>query len=103
MFFWTLDAALPLIRQVEAIAPSFGAHVALTGGCLYKVGDRKDLDLMFYRIRQEPKINEAGLLKALEGLGFTIGEHKGWVTKSLYTGRSVDLFFPERSDNDGYR
>ena len=49
---WDLVSAVDLCKQVESIAPDYGCHVALTGGCLYKEGPRKDLDLLFYRIRQ---------------------------------------------------
>jgi hypothetical protein len=44
---WTLAEAVEVCRQVEAICPPFGCHVALTGGTLYKDGERKDLDLLF--------------------------------------------------------
>lgn len=47
-----LQTAVELCRIVEAGAANYGCHIALTGGCLYKDGDRKDFDLMFYRIRQ---------------------------------------------------
>lgn len=99
---WTMDKALPLIRKIEAIAPKHGAHVALTGGVLYKDGARKDLDILFYRIRQTPKINEKALLTDLIEAGVTIKKTHGWVTKAEYDGGSIDLFFPERTDKDGY-
>src|SRR3546814_15766415 len=47
---WTLDDAVALCRKIEKIAPEYGAHVALTGGTLYKDGPRKDVDLLFYQI-----------------------------------------------------
>lgn len=49
---WTQEEAIQLCRLLEALAPTFGCHVALTGGCLYKDGERKDCDILLYRIRQ---------------------------------------------------
>lgn len=92
---WTLENARELIIQIEAFAPAYGAHVALTGGVLYKEGVRKDLDIMFYRIRQVPRIDEAGLIGALKGFGFDIIKKHGWVTKAKFNGLSVDLLFPD--------
>jgi hypothetical protein len=81
---------------VETIAPTYGAHVALTGGLLYKEGKRKDADLLFYCIRQRDNIDEEGLLKALEvGIGLTVERQHGWVRKAKWMGLPVDLFFPE--------
>ena len=96
---WTLEYALPLIAYVEAVAPKHHCHVALTGGVLYKAGARKDLDLMFYRIRQEKEIDVEGLLASLKYLGFEIGNTYGWLTKAKFGGKTVDLFFPERPDD----
>lgn len=96
--FWTQQQAIELCRKIEAIAPSFGCHVALTGGLLYKDGSRKDCDLLFYRIRQVPKINTIGLLVELSKKGVTVVSGFGWIRKAVYDGRSVDLFFPEEKD-----
>ena len=50
---------------LESIAPSFGCHIALTGGTLYKPGERKDMDILFYRIRQVSEIDMEGLSNAM--------------------------------------
>ena len=60
------DMAVTLCRLIETFAPQYGCHVALTGGCLYKNGDRKDIDVLFYRIRQVEKIDHDGLKMAPE-------------------------------------
>lgn len=100
---WTQSEAIKLARLVEDIAPDFRCHVALTGGCLYKDGERKDCDLLFYRIRQEPEIDRQGLLTALCMIpGFTLGNVHGWVQKALYGDKNVDLFFPDHDDTEGY-
>lgn len=100
---WTLQKAVLLCRVLEIIAPLYGAHVSLSGGCLYKDGPRKDCDVHFYRIRQVPAIDEDGLLEALKGIGIEIGERYGWVIKAHYRGDPIDLFFPEYKGNGGTR
>jgi hypothetical protein len=104
---WTLEEALPLFKAVEEICPLYGYHVALTGGVLYKDGPRKDLDMLFYAIRQDFPKDPDILLAALREFGFTLGTKHGWVTKSLWKGMPVDLFFPEwvgagTDDEDDY-
>jgi hypothetical protein len=94
--YWTQAEAVALAREIEAIAPRFGAHVALTGGCLYKDGERKDVDILFYRIRQRKEIDEQGLLAALEDeCKIVTHERYGWVQKASRWGKKIDLFFPE--------
>lgn len=93
---WTRDQAISLCMAVEAIAPGYGAHVALTGGLLYKEGRRKDADLLFYCIRQLDRIDEEGLLAALEtNIGLVVERQHGWVRKAKWMDLPVDLFFPE--------
>jgi hypothetical protein len=102
---WTQADAVALCRVVEEIAPAFGAHVALTGGCLYKEGERKDCDLLFYRIRQTPSIDHDGLFEALGAAGLHKVSGGGWCHKGRYKGKSVDMFFPEEPpfpQADGY-
>jgi hypothetical protein len=99
---WTQEQAIHLCRQIEVIAPQFGCHVALTGGTLYKIGERKDADILFYRIRQVPQIDIDGLMNALTTIGVVLGNIHGWVRKATYEGRNIDFFFPETLDSAGY-
>lgn len=98
---WTLDEALALCRSIEQYAPEYGCHVALTGGVLYKDGPRKDLDLVFYRIREEDL--------DIEGLFASLFWHLGirrktpddvWCVKATLKGRDIDCFFPEAEEGD---
>lgn len=98
---WTQQAAVDLCRKIEEIAPAFGCHVALTGGTLYKDGERKDADILFYRIRQVDEINVSGLMSALVTVGVTPGDDFGWCHKAAYEGRPIDFFFPERPELPG--
>ena len=97
---WTLEQAQSLCIVIEGICPQFGCHVALTGGCLYKLGERKDMDLIFYRIRQVKSINVKGLLEALEIVGLTSFCGGGWRYVAKYHGKSIDLLFPEDGKSD---
>lgn len=95
---WTLEEAVSICKAIEQIAPIYGAHVALTGGTLYKDGPRKDVDIMFYRIRQAKRIDKEGLLSHLDrSLGIVDISRHGWVIKSKleFTRKEIDLFFPE--------
>ena len=81
-----LEQALEICRRLEAIAPDFGCHVALTGGTLYKDGERKDVDILFYKIRQEDCMYVQDLLRELETKGFEMGYQYGWVFKAKFYG-----------------
>ncbi len=98
----TQAEAIALCAIVESFAPSCGCHVALTGGTLYKHGPRKDVDLLFYRIRQVEKIDYIELFHKLRELADVyVQTSHGWVTKALWGAVSVDLFFPEADDAPG--
>jgi len=93
--YWTLEEAVQVARHIESICPTFGCHVALTGGTLYKDGPRKDADFLFYNIRQIDRLDREGLLFALSETGFDIGRQIGWVTKAKWQEKDIDFFFPE--------
>lgn len=50
---WTLDSALPLIRQVSPIAARHGFSVALYGSVLDRGTSEKDVDLFFIEQDQD--------------------------------------------------
>lgn len=92
---WSHDEAIALCRRIEEVCPGYGCHVALTGGTLYKDGLRKDVDILFYRIRQSPSIDTDGLFAALGKIGIERTSGFGWCIKATFEGRSIDCFFPE--------
>ena len=93
---WSHEAAVGLCRLIEPIAKQCGCHVALTGGTLYKDGKRKDCDILFYRIRQVPKIDVPQLFKKMGEVGVERGKaYSDWLIKATYCGRAIDFFFPE--------
>lgn len=97
---WELPAAVELCKRIEAVCPPFGCHVALTGGTLYKDGPRKDLDILFYRIRQRPEIDMLGLWEALAAIGMEKISGFGWCHKAMYRDRKIDCFFPEQNEGE---
>lgn len=99
---WQQHEVIELCRVIEEIAPAFGAHVAMTGGALYKLGPRKDADILFYRIRQAPEVRRDDLLQALERNipGLRMVETYGWVQKAIYLDKLIDFFFPDHVDEE---
>lgn len=93
---WTQAEAIELCCKIEVFAPSYGCHVALTGGTLYKTGERKDCDIVFYRIRQSDHIDVEGLMIALRPLGITPNHDHGFCYKVRYQNKAVDFLFPDR-------
>lgn len=101
MIKWTQAEAIDLCRAIEMFAPKYGCHVALTGGTLYHYGERKDADILFYRIRQIDEIDVDGLIGACrDTLGIEPGNDHGWCYKATYHGKNIDFFFPERPGKD---
>lgn len=93
---WTQQQAIDLCVKIEKISPKYGCHVALTGGLLYKIGPRKDCDILLYRIRQVASIDWDGLFAALaEQLGVVKVSGFGWVYKAEYQGKAIDFFNPD--------
>lgn len=99
----TLDFAIQTCRGIAPHTAECGCHVALTGGCLYQLGLRKDVDLLFYRIRQCPEINIDLLKEKLVALGFHDIRGSGWLWKATRYGVSFDLFFPEEQGGGYYK
>lgn len=99
---WTQEEAIRLATTIEKIAPQYGAHIALTGGLLYKQGPRKDCDFLFYRIRQVESIQVDPLFAALKKIGVVKVGGWGWCHKATYKGKNIDFFFPEEPSGPQY-
>jgi hypothetical protein len=97
---WNLEDAVQLCKKIESVSPEFGCHVALTGGTLYKDGERKDCDILFYRIRQIGKVDIEGLFKKLETIGVKKESGFGWCHKAVFEGKDIDCFFPEEEGGE---
>lgn len=94
---WTQAEAIALCSSIHPLTNQCGCYVALTGGLLYKEGPRKDLDLVFYRIRQVDGIDKKLLFALLdESLGIKVVKGFGFCHKALSPdGRTIDMLFPE--------
>jgi hypothetical protein len=74
---------------------------ALTGGVLYKEGERKDIDIVIYRHRQNTASFEMVEIESkLTASGLTDLKYFGFVTKAKWNGENIDLFNPETDDLD---
>lgn len=97
---WTQEEAIKFCRGLEVITPHYGCHVALTGGLLYKEGERKDCDILLYRIRQVKKVDIEGLFETLATFGVCKVSGFGWCHKAIWKGKKIDFFFPEEQGGD---
>lgn len=98
--YWLQHEALALCSEIEPTCASFGCHVALTGGLIYRTGPRKDCDLIFYRHAPAVPIQRKEFVAALverHGLAVTSDNGIQRVAKAMRGERIVDLFFPEDS------
>jgi len=91
---WNQRMAVELCRQLEDIAPEFGGHIALTGGCLYKDGARKDVDIMVYRSTDEPPFRWDDFFKHVASIGITLVHDFGFCKKASYRNMTIDFFDP---------
>lgn len=96
---WTWELARDLCVRLESVTPDYGAHVALTGGVLYRDGPRKDCDIVLYRHggRAEP-IDREGLLNLFKLAGMVSVRTNGRVWKMLWDGRQVDFLFHDTDE-----
>ena len=90
----TQEDAIELCQILSLVTPQHGAFVALTGGCLYSLGERKDIDILIYRHRDDV-IRWTDLWVALASAGIVMTEDHGWCKKATWRGFSIDFFDPE--------
>ena len=97
------EKAIKLCAKLYEVLSPLGFYPALTGGCLYKEGERKDCDVVIFRNRQAHcGVELKDLEPVLRLAGFTDFHHYGFVTKCMYLGAAVDLFNPETTADDDY-
>ena len=65
----TLLDAISWVQSKEHIAASLGAHLGLTGSCLFKGESQKDADIICYPHKPDNPFDKAALVAAL---GLTI-------------------------------
>lgn len=84
------DQALHFATYLQDMAQQAGYNIGLTGGCLYKRGERKDMDFIVYP--HEGEYSRADFLLNLDDAGYTITEENEWLVK-LSGEFDLDLFF----------
>jgi hypothetical protein len=93
---WTREQAIMLCVHLEEIAALCDGHVALTGGTLYKMGPRKDLDILIYPVRG--KVFDWKMFFVLARKKFDIHHNPvhdyGWCKKAQVNGKFIDFFDP---------
>jgi hypothetical protein len=98
---WSLQEAITMCQFIEPIISPFDAHIGLTGGCLYKGGLRKDLDIVLYPHGGSGGMKETELVEALEKAGFGMGKRFTRVQKAMWFGKSIDFIFPHHEGEPG--
>jgi len=88
------EQALGFARYLQDIAQQAGYNVGLTGGCLYKNGERKDMDFIVYP--HDSEYSRADFLLNLDDAGYAITEENEWLVK-LSGDFDLDLFFMYRA------
>jgi hypothetical protein len=92
IFNWTQELALSECVRIEHAVSCFGLHVALTGGCLYKIGPRKDLDIIIYRHHGADECSFDRFRAALSTAGIVLlSQHSNVLKMQNSDGRSIDI------------
>ena len=98
-----LNKAVKLCSQLYPLLEPLGFYPALTGGSLYKDGDRKDIDIVLYRNRQKmPEIDWDVLSEILKPI-IKITVRSGFCTKGVWEGLDVDFSIPEVEGTSNYQ
>ena len=97
---WLQQESIEFCKQLEEIASKHDHHIALTGGCLYKMNLRKDLDIIIYSVRQST-INIPLLFESFEKeLGLKFVKYGDWQSKArTKEGKYIDFLVPESIKN----
>ena len=92
---------IELCQKIHKKLLGYGYFPALTGGLLYKEGERKDIDIVIYRHRQDVAAFEMRDIEDhLIDIGFYGFNYFGFVTKAKWKGLDVDLFNPEAREDE---
>ena len=95
----TKEMAIELCKLLYQKLEPLGFYPSLTGGLLYKEGNRKDIDILIYRNRQKVESFETIDIEShLNSVGVEITGYFGFVTKAKWKGLVIDLFNPETSE-----
>lgn len=85
---FTIENALEIVRHLEPKLAEIGYHTALTGGCLYRGGSDKDVDIILYPHIPTLTVEDAVLHATLEAAGFV----NRYETDTQYVNRVVWIY-----------
>lgn len=94
----TVEDGVRLCKQLYPLLKTVGLFPALSGGLLYKEGERKDIDIVIFRHRQDLEtfeMNNVIVQVCFKACGVEITNFYGFVTKAKWEGFDVDFFNPE--------
>jgi hypothetical protein len=97
---WSQERAIEFCRQLEPLAEKYKGHIALTGGTLYKDGERKDVDIVVYNHGTMNEFDRAGFERALDQeLGIAI-DRFGYVSRgTTAAGCQIDFIYNAKLDD----
>jgi len=94
-----------LAKKLEAVCVENNFHIALTGGQLYKDGERKDIDFVVYNStgHDKPESLQALMLKFHHSIPeFCYTDYYGYVCKGVYKDVNIDFLYPEYHGENKY-
>lgn len=98
-----LNLAIELCMKIYDQLKDKGVYPALTGGTLYKKGDRKDIDILLYFKRENKSFETKELEKDLAEIGITDFNYvTGYLCKAKYNNINIDIMNPETESLDDY-
>lgn len=105
-----IQDAAELCALLEAVATPLGFHVGVGGGCVNKTGERKDIDILVYRRRDDIKAGTIFDHKKLHeafksvGIGFYSNDARSdrWCSKATWRCFAVDILYPEALEDNSY-
>ena len=103
---WTFETARALAAELERLLTPLGAHVALSGSCLYKGESDKDCDIFVYpHLTSEPTNAEelhkvfstffdtTELTRRMDDYFRNATKDQKYEASYFYKGKRVDIFF----------
>jgi len=91
-----LETAIELCTKLYKELKHLGVFPALTGGTLYKEGNRKDIDIIIYAKEENTcNLGSDNLAYYLARTGITEIKDFGMVMKAKYNDQYIDLIQPQ--------
>lgn len=102
---WTLDTALPFLREIEQAAHAWSCHVALAGSVLYQGYSSNDLDIHIYKRDTLANMEPTACFHWFREQGWNLqpcggDRYKGTSTFEAFKGaQKINVFFMQKQEN----